>query len=71
MMWFAVLGFRADGQERILEMFLVQKGGFIKAQGQDPWARKSCTEVVRNDGLYTSKLGVGMDKGSFQEDFLF
>ena len=29
---------RADGQERILEMSWVQKGGFTKTQGQDPWA---------------------------------
>ena len=33
---------RADDQERILEMSLVQNGGFIKARwggggGQDPW----------------------------------
>ena len=33
-----MLGFEVDSQERILEMSLVQKGGFIKAQGQDPWA---------------------------------
>ena len=26
----------ANGQEKILEMSLVQKSGFIKAQGQDP-----------------------------------
>ena len=35
-----MLGFEADGQEKILEMALVQKGGFIKAQGQDPWAKR-------------------------------
>ena len=34
------LGFDADGQEGILETSLVQKGGFIKAQGQDPWAER-------------------------------
>ena len=28
----------ADDQERILETSLVQNGGFIKAQGQNPWA---------------------------------
>ena len=33
-----MLSFEADGQERILEMSLVQKGGFIKAQRQDLWA---------------------------------
>jgi len=32
-----MLGFEADGQERILETSLVQKGDFIKAQGQDQW----------------------------------
>jgi len=33
LMQFEVLGFGADGQERTLETSLVQKGGFIKAQG--------------------------------------
>ena len=33
-------GSRADGQERILEMSLVHKGGFIKTQGQDQWAEE-------------------------------
>ena len=28
-----ILGFEANGPERILEMSLVQKGGFIKARG--------------------------------------
>ena len=27
-------------KERILEMSLVQKGDFIKARGQDPWAER-------------------------------
>ena len=27
--------YRGNGQERILQMSLVQKGGFIKARGQD------------------------------------
>ena len=36
-----MLGFKADGQEGILEMSLVQKGGFIKARGQDPWAGRA------------------------------
>ena len=34
-MWLEVLGFGVDGQERILETSLVQKGVFIKAWGQD------------------------------------
>ena len=40
-MWFQVLGLGTDGQERILESSLVQRGGFIKAQGQDPWAERA------------------------------
>ena len=36
-----MLGSQADGQERILGTSLVQKGGFIKAQGQDPWAERA------------------------------
>ena len=30
-----MLGFKANGQERILETSLVQKGDFIEAQGQN------------------------------------
>ena len=45
-----MLGFRADDQERILEMPSVQKGGFIKARGQDPAAETAaCTVVVTAD----------------------
>ena len=36
-----MLGFEANGQEKILEMSLVQKGGFIKAWGQNLWAEKA------------------------------
>ena len=35
-----MLWFRENGPERILETSLVQKGGFIKAQGQEPRAEK-------------------------------
>ena len=31
----------ANSQERILETSLVQKGGFIKALGQDPWTERA------------------------------
>ena len=31
----------ADDKEGILETSLVQKGGFIKARGQDPWAERA------------------------------
>lgn len=37
MMW----DHKADGQERIIEVFSVQKGTLIKAQGQDPWAERA------------------------------
>lgn len=35
-----MLGFKADGQERILETSSLQKGGFMKAQGQGPWQKE-------------------------------
>lgn len=34
------LGFKDDGQERILETLLVQKCGLIKGQGKDLWAEE-------------------------------
>ena len=34
-------GSKPDGQERILETSLMQKGDFIKAQGQNPWAERA------------------------------
>lgn len=34
-------GLGTNSQERILEMALGQKGGFIKAPGQDPWAERA------------------------------
>ena len=36
-----MLGFEADGQERIFETSLVQKGGFIKAPGLDPGQKRA------------------------------
>lgn len=41
LMQFEVLGFGVNGQERITGMCLLQKGGFIKAQGQEPWAERA------------------------------
>ena len=41
MMWFEVVEFRARSQERILETFLVQKDGFIKAPGQHPCVERA------------------------------
>ena len=42
-----MLEFRAESQESILETVSVQKGVFIKAQGQNPWAIRA--EVVTGD----------------------
>ena len=36
-----MLAFEANGQERILERSLVQKGDFTEAQGQEPWAERA------------------------------
>lgn len=36
-----MLGFEVNGQERILELSLVQKGGSIKARGRDPWVERA------------------------------
>ena len=54
-----MLGFRND-QERIPETSWVQKGGFIKARGQDPWA-ECCTGVRRSGPLQTFRLGGGQE----------
>lgn len=36
-----LVGSRANSQERIPEPSLVQEGGYIKAQGQDPWGERA------------------------------
>ena len=36
-----ILGFEANGQERILATFFVQKGSFIKTWVHDPWAERA------------------------------
>jgi len=59
-----ILGLRADGQERILKTFLVQKGVFIIARGQDPWAeelRWGCEEPL----VIHFGVGGGRGKGKF------
>ena len=48
MRWFRVMGFRANIQERIIEIFLVQKGVFILAW-TGPMGRKSSSGVVRSN----------------------
>lgn len=42
-MGFEVVGAGADGQEQILETFLVQKGDFDKAQGL--WAERAALRL--------------------------
>ena len=51
---------RADDQERILETSVVQKVGFIKAWGQDPWAEE-LREVMTGNSLHTLGLGGGQE----------
>ena len=60
------LGFEANGQEKILETSLVQKGGFIKA-GQGSVGRKNCTGVTNSGPRYTFKLGGGQGECKSQE----
>ena len=45
---------QANGQERILEMFLVQKGAFIIAWGQDQWADRAV--IMRCALLYIFRV---------------
>ena len=47
----------ADDQERILETSLVQTGGFIKAQRQDPWQEELLPRAC--DRWLIIYLGVG------------
>ena len=51
-----MVGFGADGQERILEDVFGVKGDFIKARGQDPWAEGAAWWVVKSAYLYTFKF---------------
>ena len=54
-----MLGFGADGQERILERSLVQKGGFYESTGTGSVGRKGYTGVMRSGPLCTFMLGGG------------
>lgn len=51
-----MLGFEVNGQETILKA-LVQKSGFIQAQGQDMWARRAALKLsgVDDDILSSGK----------------
>ena len=56
-----MLGFEAKGQESILESSLVQKGGFIKAQGQDLQAERAAlgSQGVAHSILFKLREGWG------------
>ena len=54
------LGFRVDGQERILETSLMQKVGFINARGQDPWVERA---ALRSWGVAIIDFQVGRGSG--------
>ena len=60
----------ADDQERILEMSLVQNGGFIKAQGQDPWAGRSGALAYEEWLIIYLGVGGGKERGSFKRIFI-
>ena len=62
-------GLGANSQERILEMSLVQKGNFIKARGQDPWAERAVPGTMR-DWLYHGDRG-GRVQGKFPKRFSY
>ena len=62
-----MLGFRADGQERIFETSLVQKGGFTKAGGQDQRAERA---ALGSSGVTDHILGSEVKtRGLFQKVF--
>ena len=67
--WWGVPQPRA--KKEFLKTSLVQKGDFIKAQGQGPWARKSCTGVVKSDWLLYYGVGDGRANGKFPKRYSY
>ena len=61
------MGSGANGQERIIET--VQKGSFIKAQRQDPWAGRAALGFGGVANYIFWSWGLLKTKGSFQKDF--
>ena len=55
---------RAHGQERILEMSLVQKCAFIKVWGQDPRAERAALGCEEQLIIYC-RIGREKEKGRF------
>ena len=64
------LGFRADGQERILGTSLMQKDVFIKAWRQDSWAERATLEskeqLIAHFGAGGAKDKEDFPKGLFR-----
>ena len=58
-----MLGFRVNGQERILEMSSVQKGGFIKAWAQEPGPERAALHLKRVTDYILSGWEGGKDVG--------
>lgn len=56
---------RAEGQGRIVELSLIQKGDFIKSTGTGPMDRKGCILSVRGDLILYLGLRGAKDKGRF------
>lgn len=63
-----MLGFRAEGQERILEMSSVPKKVIvIKAWGQDPWVERAARGMWGMSLILHYGVRAGKDKGKFPE----
>ena len=61
----------AEGQGIILEMSLMQNGGFIKAWGQDPGAERAAAAWDYEEKLTIYfELGESKDQGSSKRIFI-
>ena len=60
---------RADNQERILKMSLVQNGGFIKARGQALWARRAAALSLGREADYIPGNGKGFEDNILSQEF--
>ena len=63
------MGFRADGQEGILEDIFGAKKVILLKDRDRTHGQKSCTGVAKSDWLYTIGLGEVKSRGSLQRDF--
>ena len=60
----------SNDQERILEMSLVQNGGFIKAWGQDRWQEELLPLACEEWLMIYQGVGGGKEKGDFKRIFM-